>query len=396
LSEESSERQDDEANGLRALSFSEQEYRTRLEKVQKAMAARGLDALLAHSLGNICYLTGFESIYPPKYYLALIPAAGAPTLLVQDFEMHNARITAWTRDNVAYEIHHDEVEAAARLLLDRGYGQARLGVEQDAMGLTVAQYHRLTESLPKAAWMDPGGLVERVRLIKSEAEIEYIRRASVIASDAMRAGIEQAASGKTDNQVAVAMYDKAIGGGSEYMCLDPIVTVGRRSGVPHTSHRRVKIKDGDAILMEIGACVHRYTGVTMRSVVIAREDDKIKRMAQACIRSVEALIENIKPGVPACKVAAEAKKALGREGQEFLWHGYYGYSIGLGFQPDWNDCAWSIMEGNDQPLETGMVLHCNTSLRDVGAAGVACGETVAVTEKGCSVLTDVSRKLFVK
>ncbi len=60
---------------------------------------------------------------------------------------------------------------------------------------------------------------------------------------------------KTDNEVAGAAYEAIIGGGNEYMCLDPIVTMGQRSGIPRTSHRRVKMKQDDVVFMELEACI---------------------------------------------------------------------------------------------------------------------------------------------
>jgi Xaa-Pro dipeptidase len=114
-------------------------------------------------------------------------------------------------------------------------------------------------------------------------------------------------------------------------------------------------------------------------------------MAEGCLRSVEAMIEHIKPGRLASEVAAQAQTALGPIGQEFLWHGYYGYSVGIGFPPDWADVDFSIRMDNHQPLRPGMVFHCNTSLREIGRIGVALSETILVTDQGCEVLTTLSR-----
>lgn len=107
------------------------------------------------------------------------------------------------------------------------------------------------------------------------------------------------------------------------------------------------------------------------------------------------MIEQIKPGKHASEVATCAKAALGSEGKEFLWHGFYGYSIGIGFPPDWSDVDFCIREENHQPLRPGMVFHCNTSLRDVCNTGVALSETVLVTDHGCEILTTLARKLFI-
>jgi Xaa-Pro aminopeptidase len=92
---------------------------------------------------------------------------------------------------------------------------------------------------------------------------------------------------------------------------------------------------------------------------------------------------------------AQAKKSLGDVGQEFLWHGYYGYSIGIGFPNDWADVDFCIREDNHRLLEPGMVFHCNTSLRQVCQVGVSFSETVLVTNDGCEVLTTLPRQLTI-
>ncbi len=213
----------------------------------------------------------------------------------------------------------------------------------------------------------------------------------------VRAAIDATAAGKTDNDLALAGYQAIIGGGGEYMCYDPIVTVGGRSGIPHTTHRRVAMNHGDVVFMEMGACIHRYNAPIMRTIVIGPPADQVRRMAEACCASVNTLIEHIKPGIPARDVALRAQACLDDVlAAGLIWHGYYGYSVGLGFPPEWNDSPVEITVNSETILQPGMVFHCNTSLRDVGRYGTAFSETVLVTDRGCDVLTNGPRVLVVK
>lgn len=212
----------------------------------------------------------------------------------------------------------------------------------------------------------------------------------------MQAAIDVAAEGKTDNDVARAAYEVIIGGGSEYMCLDPIVTVGERSGIPHTTHRRVRIKRGDSILMEIGACIRRYSAPTMRAVVIGPPSDSMRRASDAAKACVNTVIEHMKPGNTARDIAAKGKEQLASLPSHIAWHGCYAYSIGLGFPPKWDDCPVAVEEGDPTILQPGMVFHTSCSLRDVGKFGLTFGDTVVITASGCEVLTGVLRELVVK
>src|SRR5207253_4361725 len=98
--------------------------------------------------------------------------------------------------------------------------------------------------------------------------------------------------------------------GSEYLCYQPIVTVGRRSGVPHSTFGRVALRRGDAVFMEFGACVHRYSSPIMRTAVVGPASEKMKRMFGMCLRGVNCSIEHLKPGARAGDVAARSAKAI--------------------------------------------------------------------------------------
>ena len=148
--------------------------------------------------------------------------------------------------------------------------------------------------------------------------------------------------------------------------------------------------------MEVGACVNRYSAPIMRTAVIGLPSDTVKLMADACQESVDIMIEHIRPGVQGCQVAAAAGKALRNVPDDLVWHGYYGYSVGLGFPPSWADCPIYITETDKTELKAGMVFHCNTSLRSIGRFGVACGETILVSDKGCEVLTSLPRALAIR
>ncbi len=372
---------------VRDLSFPIGEYRTRAAELQRLMAARELDAVLCHNLANVCYFTGVETLSCGGF-VCIIPREGQPTLFGSDFEMHNALVSSWTTDNVTYPVMADSQAALIDLLIGQGWADKRLGTDSPS--------HALVAALPKATFVEARDAVDSVKVIKSPAEIAYIRQACELTDAGMKVAIQTAAEGKTDNDVAAAAYEVMVQRGSEYMCIQPIITVGRRSGIPHTTFQRVSIQRGDAVFMEMAGCVRRYSGPIMRTAVIGEAAEPIQRMADACLASLNALLDNIKPGAVADEVAAKARQVWQDEIQGLVWHGYYGYSIGLGFPPTWGDCDIDIKEGDDTILQPGMVFHCTTSLRDVGNYGTAFSETVLVTENGCEVLTNLPRELVIK
>jgi Xaa-Pro dipeptidase len=362
------------------------------------MAVLGLDGLLVHTMAGICYLTGLESFAVHKYWLCLVPASGDPVLLTQDFESYNARLYSWVKDVKTYAIGADPIDATRVLLKEYRLDRKTLGVDLGSLSsLSAEGYERLRAALPHAGLVNATELVPGVAAVKSPAEVAYFREAARISSIAMRDAVEAVREGCTDNDVAAVAAERLVREGSEYMCYQPIVTVGRRSGIPHSTFQRVPIRRGDPVFMEFGACVRRYSSPIMRTAVVGKPPDKMKRMFEMCLRSVNHSIEHLRPGALAGDVAAGSEKALGPLPRGWVWHGSYAYSIGLGFPPEWGDCgAVEVAKGNPAELKPGMVFHCSTSIRDPGKLGTTCSETVLITERGCEVLTDLPRELFIR
>ncbi len=381
---------------LRALAFSREEYRARLRRVQKAMAPLDLDALLCHMAPNVCYLTGFEGVLWFKYALAIVPREGDPILLAEDFEMPNACATVWCDDWVTYSVFNGDPIAVTRDLLEkRGLSRKRLGFELGQWALPVTMYHQFRDSLPSATLVDASHIVESVKAIKSPAEIEVMRRCAKVTSDGMIASLKAVREGATDNDVAAVAYDVLMRGGSEYMSLDPIITVGARASIPHSTHARVKIGRGDSALLEMGACFHRYSTATMRTAAVSPVPDIVRDMTNACTTAVNTVISHMRPGAVGREIAKKADAVWPEFISRYIWHGNYAYSLGIGFPPDWNDSPCIVHVDHDLVLQPGMVFHVTTSLREVGVCGTASSETVLVTEKGAEVLTQIPHGLTV-
>lgn len=378
---------------LQHLAFSVEEYRRRVRRVQELLIERDLDALLVHHFPNICYLTGMQCVLWTKYFLTIVRRDGDPILLGQSFEMPNALYCVWTPELVGYDLDDDPVTVTVDLVKQLGLDQKRLGIETSY--LRAPLYLRLTDALAAATLTDASDLVDTVKAIKSAPELDLLRQTARLTDAGMQAALDAVADGALDQDVARAAYDALIGGGSEHMALDPIVTVGARSGIPHSTHARVPMKTGDTVLIELGANLHRYTAASFRCAVIGQPSNQVSFMADACIASLNSLMAAMKPGAVAHDVAMAADNVWTEATSRYVWHGYYAYSLGIGFPIDWNDCPLVVKRGEDWTLEPGMVFHCTTSLRDTAKYGTAFSETVVITETGAEVLTSVPRTLTV-
>ena len=379
------------------LAFGVDEYRQRLANTRQQMAARGIDTLLVNTPENIFYLSGHRT---PGYYVyqcLVVPPSGDPYILARRGEVGNVQIYGWTEDIVPIEDTDDPVELTVRQLRERGLARGRVGVELESWFLTAKNYLALRELLTDARLVPSDGCVEQCRVVKSPAEVEYIRRACRSAEAAMAAGFEAIGEGKTENDAAAAIFSGLIQTGSEYLAMEPFISTGYRSGLMHSCWEGGVFRKGETQLLEIAGTVGRYSGALMRASTIGPPSDQVRRLAEACIEALNRAIEAIKPGATSGEVDEACRGTIERAGYYDYFRKRTGYSIGIGFPPDWGEGhILSLKKDDPTPLRPGMTFHMPPALRVPAECGVGFSETVLVTETGCEVLTDFPRELVVR
>ena len=379
------------------LAFSLTEYTERIGRVREAMSRHSLDGLLVHSLPEICYLTGFQTALTRAYACLVISAQGECALVIERDEQYNAHESSWVNRVFTYPRWMDPVETTFEAISGLGLSGCRIGLDLRTRYLAPRDYLKIADGLKRGSLSNSDEIVSHCMRIKSRLEVNYIRRAASITELGMRAAIGAAVIGTTDNAIASAAYKALIGSGSEYMSSDPIVCAGNNSSIPHGHFRNRNITNGDVVLLEMSGCVRRYSAPMMRTVSIGQPDRIVAGMAERCRGALEAIIERMRPGVLFSDIAATGKAVLADFGTSMIFHGTYGYSIGLGFPgTSWADSLVEVREGGLDRLAPGMVLHIPMSLRDRGKVGVACSDTVLITASGCESLTHLERGIFIR
>ncbi|CAN5755741.1 Xaa-Pro peptidase family protein [soil metagenome] len=379
----------------KTLFFSLDEYRGRLARLRDLMADRGLDVLLVHTPENIYYLTGYQTPGYYTYQCMVVPVEDEPVVFTRFMEEENVRALSWIESSNHYLDTQDPTGETCRLLRERDLAGQVIGVEKQAWFLTIADLRTLRAGLPEADFRDASGLVEQLRVVKSEQEIEYIRQAARVCEAGMRQAIEIAEAGRTENDLAVALYTGSIEAGGEYMSLPPFVASGARSALAHATWSGRRFEPGDAVFLEHCGTVHRYSASLIRMVSIGPPSDKLRRMDEAARRGLQAAIDTIGPGVPAAQVDRACRHAIEAAGFGEIFRHRTGYSIGVSFPPDWGEGhILSLKESEQRPLEPGMTFHLVPILMEHGFAGVGCSQTVLVTGAGCEVITDLGEPML--
>lgn len=380
------------------LPFSLDEYRLRLDRVRKEMAGRGIDVALVSIPENIYYLTGYTTLGYYMYQVLMLPIDDEPLLLTYREERINVERLSWLEHHVDYDVVQDPIEVTTAAVRGLGVAGRTLSIEESGYFFPIRTYNKLMAALDDVRWVDGSGLVEASRLVKSDAELGYIRAAADAAMAGMREALAQARVGHTENDVAAAVYKATLLAGSEYPGSPPYVISGERSGLPHGTWEGRELRGGDIVFLEFSGCVKRYSAAMMRTAFLGDPPPSVTGRAAAVIDALETAIATIRPGVTSDAVDTAARQAI-------LAHGFgdhtheTGYSIGVCYPPGWNEShIMNLHPGDETPLQPNMVFHLVPSLIVPELNGhVGFSETVVVTETGCEVLTDrhVARELQV-
>ena len=380
----------------REVPFSEEECYVRAGGVRTWMRKRGVEVFVATDPANVLYLSGYQTFSPNAGECVIVTLEAPPTLIVPPIELGGTLIHSWLIDRRGYPSHHSRMGYIATMLKLNDFADAMIALEMQLPGLSAVDYEEIQRVLPKAAFTDGSWVVRDVKKVKSQTEITQIRRAAAVTDMGIAAAVETAREGATDNQIAAAASEVMLRMGSEYMCISPVVTSGRRSGILHSTHKRNWLRKGDVVLLEMGACFHRYSAPTMRTVFIGEPPEEARRMADACLRALDNVLNAMRPGVSAHEVAEAGWEGISAAGDDFVFHGNFGYSVGAGLPPSWADGAADIVCDVDTILEPGMVFHHPIALRRMGQYGTAFSETSVVTKNGCEVLTSSPREIIVR
>ena len=374
--------------------FPKSEFEDRSERTRKLLAAAGIDVMIVTGPENIFYLTGQQT---PGYYTfqaLVLPVDRDPVFIVRQLEYYNFRSNTFIDDVETYGDGHDPVEFLVDVLQKRGMGGRRVAIDKRGWFLPIAVYEALQAKLGAIA--DGARIVESLRAVKSPLEVNKIEAAAKHVDAGLRAGLAAVRAGASENDIVAAMMGNAIADGSEYLGMEPLVSTGPRTGIPHGTWRRRKLAHGEPAFLEMAACHDRYHAALMRSAWLGTPPDEALRMYDTCREGLQAALDTARPGATCEDVHLACQRVIDRHGYTENYRKRTGYSIGISFAPDWGEGGiLSLFSGVTTELRPGMTFHIPPALRIYGEFTVGVSETIVITDTGCRVLGSVERKLSV-
>jgi Xaa-Pro dipeptidase len=384
-------------------------YPHQTERLDAALAAADVDAVIATLPADVAYLTGFRSfsrgVYPAQiaavYAKAgtglVIPTIDAPAFVTGDGAADHVACYGRFFVNVAEradehvrraasmaaEATETAGEALGRVLDLLALRGAKIGIDDAALPRTTG----LTARLSRFRLVSDIDAVARARVVKGPYEIDCLAQALHIAEESIHAVLSDLKPGTTERE-AVALHERTVvaRGATPYATM---IAFGANGALPAAPPGDRALRLGDLVRFDLGCVFKGYCGDVARMAILGEPAARAQRAYDAVEAGVQAALDAIKPGVAGSAIFDAAVAAV-RDGglPEFRRH-HAGHGIGL--EPA--EAPWLGAAGPS--LEAGMVLCIEAPYYELGAFGVSVKETVLVTRGGAAVVNRSHRGLVV-
>lgn len=382
-----------------ALHFERAEYDRRIAAVRAAMAREGLDGLLLFQQESMYYLTGYDTFGFCFFQCLYLGADGRLALLTRSADLRQARHTSIIED---IRIWTDEAGAQpATQLRDmlqslKAKGK-RLGIENQSYGLTHFNGKQVDAALDGFCTLeDASTLVNMIRVVKSSAELKYVRKAGELGDAALKAAVRKTKAGADEGEILAAQQGAIFAGGGDYPANEFIIGSGRDALLCRYKAGRRKLGKRDQLTLEWAGVYRHYHAAFMRTLVIGKPTKHHLAMDEACREALAAVEEQLMPGRTAGDVFAAHARVMDAHGMRDHRLNACGYSLGAKFTPSWMD---SPMFYKDNPVEIspGMVFFAHMILMNSDAGAAFClGRTYIVGEKKPEPVSKASLEMIVR
>ncbi|WP_339756438.1 ectoine hydrolase DoeA [uncultured Hoeflea sp.] len=389
------------------LNFSRDEYSQRIAKTRTAMAAAGVDVIIVSDPSNMAWLTGYDGWSFYVHQCVVVGPDGDPVWFGRGQDANGARRTAYLSDSdiIGYADHY--VQSTERHPMDylsvkleeRGWGNKRIGVEMDNYWFSAAAYAALQKHLPNAKFSDVTALVNWQRAVKSNQELDYMRKAARLVERMHQTIFEKCEPGYrkcdlvADIYEAGLRYDDGLGFGGDYPAIVPLLPSGADASAPHLTWDDQPMKSGEGTFFEIAGVYKRYHCPLSRTVFLGKPTQTFIDAEKAVLEGMEAGLEAAKAGNLCEDIAIAFFSVLNKYG--ITKDNRTGYPIGLSYPPDWGERTMSLRPGDKTVLEENMTFHFMTGLW-MDDWGFEITESIVIGANGPECLANVPRRLHVK
>ena len=368
-----------------ALHFSKKEFSNRKNTVLLSMKEQNIDALLMFRQESMYWLTGYDTFGYVFFQTLILDIKGNLTLLTRAPDLRQAQNTSNIED-IRIWIDKDgsnPTDDLKIILNEYSLKGKKVGIEYEAYGMTGRNALRLNKSLENYCnTEDQSELITKLRVIKSQEEIIYVKKAAELADEALDEVWKHSKAGASEAKILAEMQRVVLEGGGDYPANEYIIGSGHNALLcRYQSEKRILSKEDQLSIEWAGAYKH-YHSAMFRTIPIGKANPKHIKMHEACVEALKNCEEKLKPGNKVGEVFDVHAKTFDDLGYKKARMNACGYSLGSTFSPNWMD--WPMLyTGNSYKIQPGNIFFMHMILMDSdNQLAMNLGETYLVTKNG--------------
>ena len=381
-----------------SLHFAEEEFESREHKVIKSMKEKNLDALLLFRQESMYWLTGYDTFGYVFFQCLVLTSLGDTILLTRAPDLRQAQNTSNIKDIRIWvdKDNNNPAEELKSILVELNLENKNLGVEYEAYGLTGKNAMMLNESLSNFANLnDESFLITKHRLVKSNQEIKYVKKAAELADKALEKAWELSHPGADESDILSAMQGAIFSGGGDYPGNEFIIGSGPDALLCRYFSGRRKLDPNDQLTLEFAGVYRHYHSALMRTIPIGKAQKEHLELHEICLEALYACENKLKVGSTAGDVFEQHRLIVDKTKYKSARFNACGYSLGATFAPTWMD--WPMLyENNPVIIEKNHVFFMHMILmHSETQTAMNLGETYIVSKTGCERLGKLKLDLVV-
>ncbi|MFJ7646541.1 M24 family metallopeptidase [Lysinibacillus sp. NPDC097279] len=350
----------------------------KLQKLRKTLQEKNIDGILITNEYNRRYMTGFTGTAG----VAIVSQNDA--VFITDFR-YTEQAAAQIQD---FRIVQHEVTLLEEIATQvKAMSIKSLGFEKDTVSFGT---YELYKNVIQADLIPVSGLIEKIRLIKTEQEINIIKVACEIADHAFTHILDFIKPGKTELEVSNELEFFMRQQGATQSSFDTIVASGLRSALPHGVATNKVIEKGDFVTLDFGALYNGYISDITRTVAVGEPSEKLVEMYNTVLASQLLSLEKVGPGLTGIQADAIARDYLTEKG----YGEAFGHSLGHGIGLEVHEGP-GLSKRSETVLEPGMAVTIEPGVYVPGVGGVRIEDDILITESGNELLTHSTKELII-
>ena len=368
-----------------ALHFSDQEFSNRKNNTIESMKKFNLDAILIFRQESMYWLTGYDTFGYVFFQTLVMDQKGNMILLTRAPDLRQAQNTSNIKDIRIWvdKDNSDPTHELKNILNELNLKGKNIGVEYEAYGMTGRSAMKLNESLKNFCTLgDYSELITALRVVKSNEEITYVKKAAELADKALDVVWKFAKKGVSESKILAEMNKVIFEGGGDYPANEFIIGSGKNALLCRYQSEKQILSSPDQLTIEWAGTYKHYHSAMFRTIPIGKANKKHYEMHEACIAALKNCEKELIPGNKIGNVFDIHAKTFEDLGFKKARMNACGYSLGATFSPNWMD--WPMLyTKNPYNIEVGNIFFLHMILMDSDSQlAMNLGETYLVNEKG--------------